>query len=561
MFSNTNIAYASLVSDKDGYDGKSCQHDRSNSASKCSSRDCFCIKNSYAKNKRNGNKIFGFIKLPLYNGSELNQIETILSVHLQSLNKNVKNPIIANICHIIIHYTQLDNDIMDLCVDTKNFRSTNESRHANSNNIIKNTTRQNSEYDTKIALQNRLIEIEREGNYKKHAIDGRSRKQQAQIAALNLAIITHNVTPPPTIGTANHRGNIDVYTDERDTNKNVNLYNCKRRKHITNVKFAKEMNYYCYRSESLLFVNDLDHNCNGRVCDKYKIEKKDRKTRVDSDSNDGNLDIQFEYNNKIRNRIESSKKRGECYYTSYFQPFIYSLPMCEAVNNINIVVWGSINVGKSCMINKFDSLKQYLKNDNCNFLSKYQINFDKLKFSKLSFHCDIGNCDHINDIATKIKNEKNRMIRNGNNNKKNDISSKIKTRTTMFTSERIKIDNQYKKLNDFWKKVDCVVFIYSVNDKTSTSYIYQSYKSLCKLRQCDFVSRNFGCILAANKCDIGEKKRKVRLSDGIKLAQLLKCAHIEMSCKKFIHVNEAFVLVVKDYLTHCAVKFNSTGKQ
>ena len=100
--------------------------------------------------------------------------------------------------------------------------------------------------------------------------------------------------------------------------------------------------------------------------------------------------------------------------------------------------------------------------------------------------------------------------------------------------------------------------MYSVNDRESFDKLYEIVAIFKTIRR----SRNIPCVVVATKIDLSTE-RSVTLSEGLSLANELRCPFFETSAQSSFNVNEVFDNLMKQIyqakeMTHKSGRERST---
>lgn len=100
--------------------------------------------------------------------------------------------------------------------------------------------------------------------------------------------------------------------------------------------------------------------------------------------------------------------------------------------------------------------------------------------------------------------------------------------------------------------------MYSVNDRESFDKLYEIVTIFKTIRR----SRNIPCVVVATKIDLSTE-RSVTLSEGLSLANELRCPFFETSAQSSFNVNEVFDNLMKQIyqakeMTHKSGRERST---
>jgi GTPase KRas len=135
----------------------------------------------------------------------------------------------------------------------------------------------------------------------------------------------------------------------------------------------------------------------------------------------------------------------------------------------------------------------------------------------------------------------------------------------IYTKE-FKVDNESYKIDihdighnnvGIWYQpwatyVDSLLLIYDITSRSSFEEI-QFY-----IQQIEKEEKETPMVIVANKCDL-ESARKITTSEGISLAETLKCPLYEASAKLNINVEETFCQLIREIHKHERANFNNNN--
>lgn len=92
--------------------------------------------------------------------------------------------------------------------------------------------------------------------------------------------------------------------------------------------------------------------------------------------------------------------------------------------------------------------------------------------------------------------------------------------------------------------VDGFLLVYAINSRDSFCDVRDFYDHILRVKSVDKVP----AVVAGNKCDLGERQRKVTYEEGLKMGYQLKAPFFETSAKFGINIDECFYQVVREIL-------------
>ena len=87
------------------------------------------------------------------------------------------------------------------------------------------------------------------------------------------------------------------------------------------------------------------------------------------------------------------------------------------------------------------------------------------------------------------------------------------------------------------------ILVYAIDDRASFEEIEVFHRELIRTKSTTSVP----CVICGNKCDL-EDRRVVSKAEGEELASKLKCKFYETSALANVHIEDAFVTLVKDII-------------
>ncbi|EAX89205.1 small GTP-binding protein, putative [Trichomonas vaginalis G3] len=170
---------------------------------------------------------------------------------------------------------------------------------------------------------------------------------------------------------------------------------------------------------------------------------------------------------------------------------------------INIVVFGSGAVGKSCITVQFTQAR---------FIEDYDPTFED-QYTKFVVHDGIRYQFHIFDTSGE----------------------------EFFETTRA----------PYIKTGNAFLIIYSIDDRYSFSAVERIYKTIIHVRGTDEIPM----VICGNKCDL-EKRRVVKTEEGEELCNRLKCPFFETSAKTYHNIHNAYHCLLDRYLELMKMKEN-----